>query len=64
MKKGNVGTIDRAVRMVAGLALLLFAFVTSQAWYGVFGMVLLLTGMAGYCPLYELLGVRTCSTKS
>jgi Protein of unknown function (DUF2892) len=56
----NAGTLDRSVRIVAGLALIgLAAFGTIGAW-GWIGLVPLATGLAGYCPAYRLLGINTC----
>ena len=65
--KTNEGTFDRIVRAVAGVALLALAiFVVQGGWgiaLGVVGAVLLLTGAIGFCPLYALLGIRTCRTR-
>lgn len=58
----NEGTIDRVVRVVLGLALLTLVFVGPHTWLGLVGIVPLLTGIVGFCPLYRVLGVRTCST--
>lgn len=58
--KSNVGGIDRLLRIVAGLVLIaLVATGTVGAW-GWIGVVPLLTGLIGFCPLYPLLGVSTC----
>lgn len=55
----NVGTIDRAVRIVAGLVLLALALFGGQ-WWGWIGVVPLVTALAGFCPAYRLLGLSTC----
>jgi hypothetical protein len=55
----NEGMIDRAVRVVLGLALISLVFVGPQTWLGWFGAVPLLTGLVGFCPLYRVLGLRT-----
>ena len=61
MSRLNVGNIDRGIRVVIGLVLIgLAATQTIGAW-GWLGIVPLLTGVVAYCPLYSLLGVRTCS---
>jgi len=62
MLQRNVGTIDRAVRLTLAVALFsLFFFLDGPwAWLGLIGLVPLLTGLAGSCPLYSLFGVRTC----
>jgi sulfite exporter TauE/SafE len=61
----NVGTIDRIVRVIIGIALIVFALGyiapgTSWAWVGWIGVVPLLTAVLGTCPLYSVIG---CSTK-
>lgn len=60
--KANVGTVDKAVRIVVGIGLLsLLYFVDSAArWWGLIGLVPLLTAIFGYCPLYPVLGLSTC----
>lgn len=60
--KRNVGGMDKAVRIVAGLALLGFFFVSSAPmhWLGLIGIVPLVTGLFGTCPLYSLIGIDTC----
>jgi hypothetical protein len=60
--KANEGTADRAVRVVLGLGLLSLVVLAEGAarWWGLIGLVPLLTGIAGYCPLYALLGIKTC----
>lgn len=61
--KTNEGTIDRALRVVAGLALIgLTASGTIPAW-GYIGVVPLLTGIIGICPAYSIFGLSTCPMK-
>ena len=57
----NEGKVDRAVRVVLGLALLAMVFVGPHTWLGWLGIVPLVTGLVGFCPLYRLLGVSTCA---
>ncbi len=58
----NVGSADKAVRIVIGLALLSLVFLLDgkARWFGLIGLVPLLTAFLGFCPLYTLLGVSTC----
>lgn len=58
----NEGTTDRALRIFAGVLLLGLAISGTTAW-GWVGIVPLLTGLAGYCPLYAILGMNTCKTQ-
>jgi hypothetical protein len=61
----NVGGIDRTLRIVAGLALLsLFFLLEGNARYwGLIGIVPILTGFFRFCPVYPLLGINTCPMK-
>ncbi|WP_158045601.1 YgaP family membrane protein [Skermanella pratensis] len=59
----NMGMIDRALRIVAGLVLISLVFVGPQTPWGWIGVVPLLTAFIGFCPAYTLLGIRTCPLK-
>jgi len=56
----NVGTVDRAVRVVVGLGLLALTVAGPHTLWGLLGIVPLATAALGSCPLYSLLGIRTC----
>lgn len=56
----NEGTLDRILRVVAGAALISLAFVGPQTAWGWVGLVPLITGLLGNCPVYSLLGISTC----
>lgn len=58
----NEGTVDRALRIVLGLGLLGVALTGRGAW-GFIGVLPLLTGALGSCPLYSILGISTCPVK-
>lgn len=58
--KRNEGTADRVVRTVVGLGLLSLVFVGPQTMWGWLGLIPLLTGIVGYCPLYQVFGWDTC----
>lgn len=63
----NVGTIDRALRIVAGIALLgaFFAFPDATwRYWALIGVVPLATGLFSTCPAYSLIGVSTCGRKA
>ncbi|HEY6863297.1 MAG TPA: DUF2892 domain-containing protein [Burkholderiales bacterium] len=59
--KLNVGTTDRAIRIVAGLVLLSLVFIleSNARWWGLVGVLPLVTGLAGRCLLYVPLGIDT-----
>lgn len=63
MSLKNEGTIDRALRVVVGLAVLSLVFVGPQTAWGWVGLVPLATGLIGFCPLYAILGINTCSLR-
>ena len=56
----NEGTIDRVHRVGLGVALIALVFVGLQTPWGWLGLVPLLTGVVGFCPLYRLVGVNIC----
>ena len=60
--KINMGSVDRALRLVAGIVII-GAGIAFRSWWGVIGIVPLATAGVGFCPLYTLLGVSTCRTK-
>ena len=63
----NVGGIDRVLRIVIGAALLIWFFVDQGGgalhYAKLLGIIPLLTGLVGSCPLYSLLGISTCPMK-
>ena len=60
--KQNVGSIDRFVRIAIGIMLLALILVLegNVRWWGLVGLVPLLTGIFGTCPLYSMVGMSTC----
>jgi hypothetical protein len=58
----NIGTVDKVVRTLAGIALLSQAFAGpfGPAWWGWIGIVPLATVLVGWCPAYSVIGVKTC----
>jgi hypothetical protein len=61
----NIGTIDRTLRILLGLALIgaaLGLFGTEyQSLWGWIGALPLATGLVGWCPVYKILGMKTCA---
>ncbi len=63
MFQKNVGTIDRALRILVGLALLAGFFLNAEAsyrWLYLIGIVPLATGLMSSCPVYSIFGIKTC----
>ncbi|MHB8252378.1 MAG: YgaP family membrane protein [Acidiferrobacter sp.] len=61
----NEGMVDRVVRIILGLILIGLAVTGRWSPWGWIGIAPLLTGIFGFCGLYQLLGIKTCpvSTK-
>jgi uncharacterized membrane protein YfcA len=59
----NIGNIDKIGRIVIGVALLAATVTGMIGLWGWIGVVPLLTGLAGYCPLYQVFGFSTCPMK-
>ncbi|MHB1051451.1 MAG: YgaP family membrane protein [Thiobacillus sp.] len=58
----NVGTLDRVVRIVAGIALIAWALMGGPVWAWI-GVLPLATGLFKICPAYSLLGINSCGMK-
>lgn len=61
--KVNEGAVDRFLRIVFGVVLLSLVFVGPKTPLGYIGVVPLLTGLVGMCPLYALFRINTCGTR-
>ena len=59
--KNNMGKVDRIIRVILGVLLIGNVFFALQTPIGWLGVILLVTGIAGICPLYSLLGINTKS---
>ncbi len=60
----NVGGIDRILRIVAGLALIVLAATGTIGVWGWLGVIVLATGVVGICMPYTLFGFSTCAIKT
>jgi DUF2892 family protein len=61
----NIGIVERTIRIVVGLLLIAYAIPIWFApsgwnWIGWIGIIPLITGLVGMCPLYTILGISTC----
>ncbi len=59
MFKKNLGTVDRALRIILGIALIALAYTGKIGVWGYIGIVPLVTGLISSCLLYTLLGINT-----
>lgn len=60
----NEHPIERVIRVLLGVALLALVFVGPKTPWGWVGIVPLLTGITGFCPLYRVLGWNFCQTRA
>jgi hypothetical protein len=58
----NIGTVDRLLRIVAGVALIGMSIAGTIGPWGYFGILPLVTGLLRACPAYALFGVSTCAS--
>jgi uncharacterized membrane protein YfcA len=56
----NVGSIDRVLRVLIGLALIVASLSGTIGLWGYIGIVPLITAFVGYCPAYSAIGMNTC----
>ncbi len=63
MKK-NVGKIDKTLRLILGVVLIIVGVLTGNWIIGLVGIVPIATALVGWCPLYCPLGVSTCGKES
>ncbi|MCJ7690647.1 MAG: DUF2892 domain-containing protein [Clostridiaceae bacterium] len=61
----NVGSIDKVIRYIIGVALLslLFTVPGNLKFWGLIGLVPILTAAFSFCPLYTIFGIKTCPVK-
>lgn len=55
----NESKFDRVFRVVLGIALLALTFVGPKTLWGLVGLIPLITGAVGFCPIYRVLGIST-----
>lgn len=66
--KTNVGLTDKAIRIVIALIITILIYKdilsgTLAIVAGIFAVILLLTTLIGFCPLYRIFGISTCKRK-
>jgi Protein of unknown function (DUF2892) len=61
--KVNEGSIDRVIRIILGLVLISLVYIGPQSPWGWIGVIPLVTGLVGFCPVYTLFGMSTCKPK-
>ena len=57
--KANIGQTDKWLRIVVGVALIVWAATGGPVWAWI-GVIPLATGLINFCPLYRMIGINTC----
>jgi len=57
--KYNIGSIERGIRILVGFGILSLAFIGPASPWGYLGLVLVFTGLAGWCPVFAIFGANT-----
>ncbi|PIU41899.1 MAG: DUF2892 domain-containing protein [Candidatus Omnitrophica bacterium CG07_land_8_20_14_0_80_42_15] len=55
----NVGSVDKVARVLMGTLIIICGIYFKSLW-GLVGIVPIVTGFIGYCPIYQLFGLNTC----
>jgi hypothetical protein len=55
----NIHPYERVIRIVLGIVLLSLIFVGPKTWWGLLGLIPLVTGLTGSCLPYKILGINT-----
>ena len=63
MKK-NIGSLDKIIRIIIGIALISLVFIGPKTYWGLVGLIPLVTALIGFCPLYPIIGLSTCKTEA
>ncbi|HEY8910572.1 MAG TPA: DUF2892 domain-containing protein [Desulfosporosinus sp.] len=63
--KVNEGSLDRIIRIILGLIILSLWFVLqgNSQYFALIGLIPLITGIIGWCPLYSIIGINTNKRK-
>ncbi|MEN3001293.1 MAG: DUF2892 domain-containing protein [Armatimonadota bacterium] len=55
----NIGRVEQAIRILIGIAILAVGWYY-QSWWGLIGLIPLITGIVRFCPLWRVLGISSC----
>ena len=61
MKK-NVGTADSIIRLIIGVIIIIIG-IAFGSWWGAIGLILIITALLKWCPLYPICGISTCKVE-
>jgi hypothetical protein len=61
--KRNIGSIERVIRVVVGIVMIGLSITGFLDFWGWLGILVLASGLVGWCWAYQLLGVSTCKVQ-
>jgi hypothetical protein len=61
--KANVGGIDKVIRLIIGIALIVVLGFVMKSWWGLIGIIPIMTAIFSRCGFYYPLGINTCKKK-
>lgn len=62
MKK-NIGNIDKVIRLIVGLFIIIYAGFVLNSWWGLIGIIPIFTVVTSNCMLYSIFKINTCKVK-
>lgn len=62
--KRNVGGVDKTIRIILGFILFILGYYYQSIWFGVIGLIIILTGILGWCGLYKIFKISTYKEKT
>jgi len=62
--KQNIGATDKLIRIVVGLIIILLGVFGVIDWWGLIGLIPIITALVGHCPAYVPFGISTCKVKT
>ncbi|HDP97880.1 MAG TPA: DUF2892 domain-containing protein [bacterium] len=62
--KQNIGAMDKLIRIIVGLVIILLGVFGVIGWWGLIGLIPIITALVGHCPIYAPFGISTCKVKT
>ena len=60
--KCNVGRTEQIIRIAIGMSIIIIGLYFRN-WWGIIGLIPIITGLIRYCPISDILGISTCDAK-
>lgn len=59
----NISSFDRLLRLIIGIVLIVLTLTHTIGLWGWIGIIPILSSLLGFCPLYLIVGKKSCNTK-